>query len=952
MEIWIIKHTGIERKSVEDVKLNEIGQKAWGLCHMPFLWTAPFFIIDRNWIFDLKNDPDSEVVEGYIKNIEFAISNLKLDDCVILRSSGALEGMKERGKYESIISKSNEIKLKLFELADHLLNFQDVKDNGIPIIVQSYVGSQITGHISNERRFVKESRDFVLEYRHENNSLIETKKIHLRNWREKINFDINRELIETEDLLQVTKEVCAYYYYNKKRIHLEFVEKEKHVYIVQCDYEIEDKDAVDPNDYDIQIYDNKEISLNILRKIDKSDEGKYKKIENVFVYKRVGEVVPPLYILDDREIINQLAMGVVNNELRKDIDNLINNRPIVIRTNIASDDKLISQLSRRSNEVKNINDALIFLKETAAELNKEKYEDYIFIIHNFIPSKIAAFVNAKPMQQEVEIQALWGLPEGLYYNSYDRIIVNTINIAVERLDVDKFSIKKIPFYKEKFVAPDKTGKWIIKKLKAPYDWKCCINDDNLIKDIAYRARKIAEETNEELTIMWFIGIDKDYYGVSSIPWYHEKYDRDEFYQIDSGSIYKKKYFYEKEFIIDSNESLRELENIGAKNIGIVRIQPKDDELLRSKDFINNLGEICKSKGLNILLEGSVLTHPYYQLLNTGATVLSAYKYVEKSEEIEFNKLVRDKIPNIIFENGESVKCIEINGIGFLRAIKNKFIEEAYEIIDSKSNEELLEELADMEELCSTLEKNIDLIDSEMCIENICMDDPMSFDLCHSGKQSNWVVYNGIPIHVTVVRSRSDIQIDIIFNDHRTSNTEDKFQSYDEHKMSIIENAFKLKYENKKEECIKYIKEIREAILCVLKKNKYNIAEFESKREKKKEAKGGFDKRYILINTALKKNEESSFVDSRHSLIEKRYIPIEEKYREDIDNLNQNRVLVRLTMPIYIQRNEWSFDKLKIKRFFNEDVVVHLKKKYSGTKLLFELKIEKNQFEQLKFNFSE
>ena len=114
--------------------------------------------------------------------------------------------------------------------------------------------------------------------------------------------------------------------------------------------------------------------------------------------------------------------------------------------------------------------------------------------------------------------------------------------------------------------------------------------------------------------MWFVGIDEKYYGTDSMPWYHEKYDRNNFYYTTKSNQYKKKYFYEKEVLVETKEDLVKLELMDSNEIGIVRIQPKDDDLLRSRDFIEKVGSICNKKGINILLEGSVLAHSFYQLL--------------------------------------------------------------------------------------------------------------------------------------------------------------------------------------------------------------------------------------------------------------------------------------------------------------------------------------------------
>ncbi len=73
-------------------------------------------------------------------------------------------------------------------------------------------------------------------------------------------------------------------------------------------------------------------------------------------------------------------------------------------------------------------------------------------------------------------------------------------------------------------------------------------------------------------------------------------------------------------------------------------------------------------------------------------------------------MVRDRIPEIIEKNGENALCVVMEGIGLVRQLKNKIIEESYEILSAGSEKEVLEELADLEEVCMALENKVDLVE--------------------------------------------------------------------------------------------------------------------------------------------------------------------------------------------------------------------------------------------------
>ena len=67
----------------------------------------------------------------------------------------------------------------------------------------------------------------------------------------------------------------------------------------------------------------------------------------------------------------------------------------------------------------------------------------------------------------------------------------------------------------------------------------------------------------------------------------------------------------------------------------------------------------------------------------------------------YNKLVRDKIPDIIINNGEKPITRILDDIEYKKELERKLYEEYNEVIDS-SGEDRLEELADMIEVIKAL----------------------------------------------------------------------------------------------------------------------------------------------------------------------------------------------------------------------------------------------------------
>ena len=68
----------------------------------------------------------------------------------------------------------------------------------------------------------------------------------------------------------------------------------------------------------------------------------------------------------------------------------------------------------------------------------------------------------------------------------------------------------------------------------------------------------------------------------------------------------------------------------------------------------------------------------------------------------YNKLVRDKIPQIIEATGKKYTSKKLNDTDYIKSLKQKSYEELDEYCAAKSNEEAIEELADLLETIHAL----------------------------------------------------------------------------------------------------------------------------------------------------------------------------------------------------------------------------------------------------------
>jgi predicted house-cleaning noncanonical NTP pyrophosphatase (MazG superfamily) len=79
----------------------------------------------------------------------------------------------------------------------------------------------------------------------------------------------------------------------------------------------------------------------------------------------------------------------------------------------------------------------------------------------------------------------------------------------------------------------------------------------------------------------------------------------------------------------------------------------------------------------------------------------------------YNKLIRDKIPESIKSAGQAPKIRKLSKKDFLRELKKKVVEESKELISAKSKKEILDEIVDIQELLDWLTREIKISHSQI-----------------------------------------------------------------------------------------------------------------------------------------------------------------------------------------------------------------------------------------------
>ncbi|MFJ5334833.1 hypothetical protein ACIPTZ_07790 [Pectobacterium sp. CHL-2024] len=695
--VYLIENDSILLLGIEELTAKRIGLKAFGLCSIPECWTLPFFVVSNY------NNEYLSLVDDLINSMSF-----KKNHKLIVRSSGVFETIHDRGSLESEVCEAKDVKITLASLKEKYKN--DSNSDPIHWIIQPYIEPVIKGHLSNERRVSKVLRDWVVE--DETNGASERQPISLRNWRDSRPTDI--EILHCNykiNYVESLKPVASWGHSKALRLHFEWVWSGSQMFIVQADQcDVEDS-GVNPRKLVKNYQSDIKISeIRLFRPVKDIDFKIYRKLENARIYRELGYSETPFYILaDDTEFRRLLSTGCVSNELYSDLC-ILTSRPLVLRTdgkNIPSKNR---QMLPRSDELRSPEDAKNWLLNT---FRKSIIDagiqdcDLCLIAHHFIPAAASAWCLAYPDKRKVRIESLWGLPEGLYWYPHDVYDVDTKTQSINftKAVVDSFKCSERLRYKEKFIAPNDSGQWVLHKTSNSYDWKGSVSNKSWVNEIAATSRLIANKANEAVVVMWFVDTDLTASSKGIIPWYHERWEGS---NNAPKAAPKKNNHKDITFKIQTRSHCQQLKTILSDNktVNKILIDPTEPELVRDQKFALDIANLSKDHSINVVLAGGILSHAYYILSKQGCQVECVDLYATQEEEIEYNKLVRNNIPDIINSHGEDVRLIKLKGDALISALKRKVIEEAFEINDAKTIDDIVEEMSDLQEVIIALQNEL------------------------------------------------------------------------------------------------------------------------------------------------------------------------------------------------------------------------------------------------------
>ncbi|MFC1911256.1 nucleoside triphosphate pyrophosphohydrolase [Chloroflexota bacterium] len=678
-----------------------VGQKAKNLSTLPICWVPEYFVISsilyERWeekgnISDLLSREEYSELNTSLKSLGHS------GECqMIVRSSAADEGLKQRGTYLSNEIRqpdSQKILVGINSIFSQASQNTSKTPEGIKlaVIVQELKEIIHLGHLSNERRVARRIQDWVYEFAAGNVGNFAIKS-HYANADPKSTLKASNR----KELIRALRNIATYFDDLQQRRHLEWVWDGSQVWLVQGDFDI-DILSTDPRkflrpNFPVQ----HDYRFQILKHWSNADSKRWSKIENQVHFKEAGLPTYPLWVLEDQSTLSEIGKNNFPTQITSEISRLAR-YPIVVRmdTNKQNEDieeNLDLPRSNTLNSGEKIHDFI--LTKTKGFLSHCSPRDFCFILHQYVPSKSSAFSLSLKDNPRVSIDSLWGIADGLQYFSHDSFEYDTSIGALVRDD---------PGYKQEYLAPDHTGDWKFVYSGKPWDWGPSLNTEE-IRSISKGAVALSKLLKKNLVIMWFVGIPKSTNMPNAIPWwYTEIQDIPEMVSPSDKSVFNRRIIQ-----ISTQPDLTELESLHNQRDSTIKLIPRP-ELLREKEFINRIIQISKARDLTIEMGGSPLCHAYYQLRRAGVKVSCEDRLYRKSKIFrtktlkpkKFDKLVRDKIPQIITNHGEQVSTLKVEDRELVKALKEKVIEESYELFWSDNEISAREELSDLYEVIMTL----------------------------------------------------------------------------------------------------------------------------------------------------------------------------------------------------------------------------------------------------------
>lgn len=618
---------------------------------------------------------DMKCREELNSELEQAISIVGID--VILRSSASDETIRERGQFLSRQLDLGAGAQTFFEAVDEIFAHYDGQSGTMCLVLQKFIPASATGFLSNELRLVDKPYRWVAERQTESSNEATFHQFPLSAKQAKM-FPTDEALICVSDAeLRARLRSVALYFWkaSPQRTLLEWCWDGNRLWLLQRDLASHLGGKVPSSLLSVAISQPRTTDGSVFRRFRIGESTPWGKLRNVNDFIVDGKIPPHrLFFATAARVDDALTHN--GESLKSEIDSLTGGR-CVVRTDAL-------ELSFNRNRTNTVS-AASAIKWMEKEIETWRatgcaLQDVAFILHAYIPAFAAAWSYYSMGANYVRVDGLWGLADGMQFYPCDTYICDS--------DTGQ-EISATQRFKNLALLEQCDGTWQTEKIDERYARHRAL-DKATTRDIAVKTRKIANNINHDVQIMWFVGIPDDLELGSNLPW---------FMVTPEQQLEERRSKLLHSILIRNISELEKLNPVGTGSCKVV-LEPVGEDI-RSNEFIDAVSARCTELRLPVELRGSNLAHAYHQLSKAGVQVFSAEpgkKVMEVRQRKAFDKLVRDHIPDVIARGGETVRADELEPEDLLIALVGKLFEELEEFARATGISAQTEELSDILEV--------------------------------------------------------------------------------------------------------------------------------------------------------------------------------------------------------------------------------------------------------------
>jgi predicted house-cleaning noncanonical NTP pyrophosphatase (MazG superfamily) len=362
--------------------------------------------------------------------------------------------------------------------------------------------------------------------------------------------------------------------------------------------------------------------------------------------------------------------------------------PVVVRCDVRAGTGHDEILLPTSAATQNVDDLVAFMNRSSRDFAEKGLtaSDWTFLLAHLVHAKASVMIHAQPAAQRVQVDALWGFPDGLLHFPHDRWFYDTTTGKP----------KEVRRYKSHCLLPG--GKaWVPVRVAPPLDWQSVLSEDEVVV-LSRWAMKLANDLGHDIELMALARINGDRGPRACLPWHFTEWAIPQY----SRSVRAVRSTSDIVLLTTYSDLDRLRQQGKSANTRGYLVRPSPP-LLRDSDFLTAAASLAAQHEVPLLFEGSLLGHAYYVMSRTGATVVPVAPTEPRGYRKIYRKLVRDRIPAIIRKAGGIARVRTLARAEAIVLLSQKLIEEAFEVW-SASTTDIVHELADVLEVLDALRR--------------------------------------------------------------------------------------------------------------------------------------------------------------------------------------------------------------------------------------------------------